>query len=278
MMIADIIAGHISIRYSLRGPNYATTSACATSGHAIGLAAKTIRWGEADVMITGGAEAPITPIGLGGFCALRALSTRNDDPEHACRPFDKERDGFIIGEGGCVMVLESAEHALARNAHIYGEISGVGFTGDAHHITAPPDDGNGAARAMKTAIQDAGLKLEDVEYINAHGTSTPLNDKSESFAIKSLFGEHAQNLIVSSTKSMHGHLLGAAGAVELAATTLGIERGVIPPTINYEIPDPECDLNYAPNQAIRKTFNIALSNTFGFGGHNASILIRRWQA
>jgi len=276
MMISDIAAGHISIRFNLRGPNYATTSACATSGHAIGLAMKTIKWGDADVMITGGAEAPITAAGLGGFCALKALSTRNDDPEHACRPFDAQRDGFIMGEGGGIMVLESLDHALARGAHIYAELSGAGFTGDAHHVTAPPEDGHGAIGAMKAGIREAGLELTDVDYINAHGTSTPLNDQSESRAIKTLFGDHANKLVVSSTKSMHGHLLGAAGAVELAATILAIQNGIVPPTINYEFPDPECDLNYVPNHAIKKQINVAVSNTFGFGGHNASLVVQRY--
>jgi len=276
MMISDIAAGHISIRYDLRGPNYATTSACATSGHAIGLAMKTIRWGDADVMITGGSEAPITEAGLGGFCALKALSTRNDDPEHACRPFDAQRDGFIMSEGGGILVLESLDHALARGAHIYAEISGAGFTGDAHHITAPPEDGHGAVGAMHAALKEAGLEPNQVDYINAHGTSTPLNDASESKAIKTLFGDHAYKLAVSSTKSMHGHLLGAAGAVELAATILAIQNEMIPPTINYEFPDPECDLNYTPNTAVHKRINVALSNTFGFGGHNASLVVQRY--
>jgi len=275
MMISDIAAGHISIRYDLRGPNYATTSACATSGHAIGLAMKSIRWGDADVIVTGGGEAPISPSGLGGFCALKALSTRNDDPEHACRPFDAQRDGFIMGEGAGILVLESLDHALARGAHIYAEVSGAGFTGDAHHITAPPEDGHGAAGAMRVALREAGIALDEVDYINAHGTSTPLNDAAESRAIKTLFGDHAYKLAVSSTKSMHGHLLGAAGAVELAATVLAIENGMIPPTINYEFPDPECDLDYTPNVAVKREINVAVSNTFGFGGHNASLVVQR---
>jgi len=276
MMISDIAAGHISIRYDLRGPNYATTSACATSGHSIGLAMKSIRWGDADVAVTGGAEAPLCETGLGGFCALKALSTRNDAPEKACRPFDAERDGFVMGEGAGMLVLESLEHALARGAHIYAEISGAGFTGDAYHITAPPEDGRGAISAMKAALNEGGLSPEDVQYINAHGTSTPLNDVSETKAIKALFGDHAHKLAISSTKSMHGHLLGAAGAVELAATMLAIENEIIPPTINYEYPDPECDLDYVPNTARRQKIDVALSNTFGFGGHNASILVQRY--
>jgi len=276
MMIADIAAGYISIRWDLRGPNYATTSACATSGHAIGLAAKSIRWGDADVVVTGGAEAPICDMGLGGFCALKALSTRNDDPEHASRPFDGERDGFVMGEGAGIVILESLEHAVSRGAHIYAEVTGVGFTGDAHHITAPPEDGRGAVLAMRTALRDAGLEPTAIDYVNAHGTSTPLNDASETRAIKSAFGEHAYKLAVSSTKSMHGHLLGAAGAVELAATILAIENQVAPPTINYQVPDPECDLDYTPNKPRSMRIDAALSNTFGFGGHNASLIVQRY--
>ena len=276
MMISDIIAGHISIRYDLRGPNYATTSACATSGHAIGLAMKTIRYDEAEVVVTGGAEAPICATGLGGFCSMRALSTRNDEPHRACRPFDAQRDGFVMGEGAGILVLEELNHALGRGAHIYGEVVGAGFTGDAHHITAPPEDGHGAVKAMQIAMKDGGLNLEDIGYVNAHGTSTPLNDKSETLAIKTVFGEHASRLVVSSTKSMHGHLLGAAGAVELAATLLALENQVIPPTINYEFPDPDCDLNYVPNHAVPLKFDAALSNTFGFGGHNACIAVKRY--
>ncbi len=276
MMISDILAGHVSIRWNLRGPNYATISACATSGHAIGLAMKTIRWGEADVMITGGSEAPITTVGLGGFCALKALSTRNDAPERASRPFEQDRDGFVMGEGAGILVLESLDHALARNAPIYGEIAGAGFTGDAHHITAPPEDGHGAIRAMQVALKDADLEPADIDYLNAHGTSTQLNDAAETRAIKKVFGDYAYKLPVSSTKSMHGHLLGAAGAVELAASLLAMKHGIIPPTINYETPDPECDLNYVPNYAVKTPIRAALSNTFGFGGHNASLVIKRY--
>lgn len=277
MMISDILAGHVSIRWNLRGPNYATISACATSGHAIGLAAKTIRWGDADVMVTGGSEAPISTTGLGGFCALKALSSRNDAPEKASRPFDAERDGFVMGEGAGILVLESLEHATARGAEIYAEIVGSGFTGDAHHITAPPEDGHGAVRAMQVALNDAGLAPTDIDYLNAHGTSTQLNDASETQAIKQVFGDYAYNLPVSSTKSMHGHLLGAAGAVELTACILAIKHNTIPPTINYEYPDPTCDLNYVPNTAIKTKVNTALSNTFGFGGHNASLIVKRYQ-
>lgn len=277
MMISDIAAGHISIRWDLRGPNFATTSACATSGHAIGIAAKMIRFGDADVMVTGGGEAPVSPSGLGGFCALKALSFRNDDPEHASRPFDLNRDGFVMGEGAGILVLESLEHALARGARIYGELAGVGFSGDAHHITAPPEDGHGAIQSMKVALQDAGMESSEIDYVNAHGTSTPLNDAAESKAIRAVFGSHADKLAVSSTKSMHGHLLGAAGAIELAASLLAMQNGIVPPTINYETPDPECDLDYVPNVARKMKVDAALSNTFGFGGHNASVIVTRYQ-
>lgn len=275
MMISDIIAGHISIRYNLRGPNYATTSACATSGHALGLAMREIRYGFADIVIAGGSEAPICETGVGGFCAMKALSTRNDEPEKACRPFDAQRDGFIMGEGAGILVLEEYEHAKKRGARIYAELAGAGFTGDAFHITAPPEDGNGARRAMMEAIKDAGLDITDIDYINAHGTSTPLNDVSETRAIKHLFGDHAYQFAVSSTKSMHGHLLGAAGAVEGAATILSIYYGIVPPTINYEFPDPECDLDYVPNKARPMNIKAAISNTFGFGGHNACLVFTR---
>ncbi|MDP8241326.1 MAG: beta-ketoacyl-ACP synthase II [Candidatus Hatepunaea meridiana] len=277
MMISDIAAGHLSIRYNLRGPNYATTSACATSGHSIGLAMKAIRYGDADFMLTGGCEAPICPIGLGGFCAMKALSTRNDEPERSSRPFDLKRDGFIMGEGSGIVLLEELEHALARNAHIYGELAGVGFTGDAYHVTAPPEDGHGAIRSMQIAIKEAGLTPDQIEYVNAHGTSTQLNDISETRAIKKVFGEHVNNMAISSTKSMHGHLLGAAGAVELIVTLLAMENNIIPPTINYEYPDPECDLNYTPNKAIELKIDNALSNTFGFGGHNATLVVKRYK-
>jgi len=276
MMISDIAAGHMSIRYDLRGPNYATTSACATSGHAIGCAMKAIRYGDADVMISGGSEAPITPVGLGGFCAMKALSTRNDAPEKASRPFDLERDGFIMGEGGGTVVLEELDHALARGAHIYGELAGVGFTADAHHITAPAEDGHGARRSMQIAMKEAGLEPDQIGYINAHGTSTPLNDISETRAIKQVFGDHAYKVAISSTKSTHGHLLGAAGAIELIATILAMERERIPPTINYENPDPQCDLDYTPNNVVERRFDNAISNTFGFGGHNATLALKRY--
>ncbi|MBI5216134.1 MAG: beta-ketoacyl-ACP synthase II [Ignavibacteriae bacterium] len=276
MMIADIAAGQISMRYGFKGPNYATTSACATSSHAIADAFMLIQRGDAEVMFCGGSEAAITPMGVGGFNAMKAMSTRNDAPLTASRPFDAQRDGFVMGEGGGVLVLEELTHALDRGATIYAEVGGVGLTADAHHITAPAPGGEGAVRSMRICIQDAGLKPEDVDYINAHGTSTPYNDKSESEAIRTLFGEHAYKLHVTSTKSMIGHLLGAAGAVEAIITSLSIQNDLLTPTINYENPDPECDLNYVPNQAMKKTVNVAISNTFGFGGHNASILLKKY--
>ncbi len=277
-MIIDIAAGHISMRYGMKGPNYATVSACATASHAIGDAVRLLRYGDADVMLAGGSEAAITPMGVGGFNALKALSTRNDDPHHASRPFDKQRDGFVMGEGAGVLVLETLEHALARGAKIYAEIRGVGFTADAHHITAPAPGGEGAVRAMRRAIEDGELQIEEIDYVNAHGTSTQYNDKSETEAIKTLFGEHAYRLNVSSTKSMTGHLLGAAGAVELIATVLAVQNDVVPPTINYEEPDPECDLNYTPNKPEKRRVYAAISNTFGFGGHNACITVSKYES
>ncbi len=276
MMIADIAAGHISMRYKLKGPNYATTSACATSSHAIGDAFMHIQRGDADIMIAGGSEAAITPLGVGGFNAMKALSTRNDEPEKASRPFDAKRDGFIMGEGGGVLVLEELEHALRRDARIYAELGGIGFTADAHHITAPAPGGEGAVRSMRLALKDAGIEPTEIDYLNAHGTSTEYNDKTETTAIKTVFGDYARKLSISSTKSMTGHLLGAAGAIEAVITILSIVHGAIPPTINYEFPDPECDLNYVPNVAIKKPVRVAISNTFGFGGHNASILFRKY--
>ncbi len=277
MMISDIAAGNISIRYKLRGPNYATTSACATSGHAIADAAMLIERGDADVMITGGAEAAICPMGIGGFNSMKAMSTRNDDPAKASRPFDAKRDGFVMGEGGGILVLESYEHAVKRGAKILGELSGFGLTADAYHLTQPAPGGEGAVRAMRLCIDDAELKPEDIDYINAHGTSTPFNDKNETEAIKTVFGEHAYKLHVSSTKSMTGHQLGAAGSVEAVATILAIQNDTLPPTINYEFPDPECDLNYVPNKPLKKTVNAAISNTFGFGGHNACLLFTKFR-
>jgi 3-oxoacyl-[acyl-carrier-protein] synthase II len=272
-MIIDIAAGLISIKYNLKGPNYATVSACATASHAIGDAFRTLQRGDADVMITGGSEAAVGPMGVAGFNSMKAISIRNDDPKSASRPFDMERDGFVIGEGGGVLILEELEHAIKRNAKIYGEIRGIGFTADAHHITAPAPGGEGAVRAMKLCLKDGQLDLGDVQYINAHGTSTPYNDRSETAAIKSVFGEAAYDLNVSSTKSMVGHLLGAAGSIELIASILAIRDGVVPPTINYQVPDPDCDLNYTPNKPIERKVFAAISNTFGFGGHNAVIAV-----
>jgi len=272
-MIIDIASGLVSMKYNLKGPNYSTVSACATASHAIGDAFKTLQRGDADVMITGGSEAAVCPMGVAGFNSMKAISTRNDDPKRASRPFDKDRDGFVMGEGGGIVVLETLEHAKNRNANIHGEIRGIGFTADAHHITAPAPGGEGAVRAMKLCLKDGQLNLDDVQYINAHGTSTPHNDRSETEAIKTVFGEKAYSLNVSSTKSMVGHLLGAAGSVELIAAVLAIKNGVIPPTINYQTPDPDCDLNYTPNQPIERKVFAAVSNTFGFGGHNAVLAV-----
>jgi 3-oxoacyl-[acyl-carrier-protein] synthase II len=276
MFIADIAAGIVSMRFNAKGPNYATVSACATSAHAIGDAFRTIQYGDADVMICGGSEATVTPMAIGGFANMKALSERNESPETASRPFDATRDGFVMGEGGGVIVLEELEHAKARGARIYAEIVGYGATGDAYHLTAPAPDGEGAQRAMRRAMQDAGLELRDVGYINAHGTSTPANDLNETKAIKAVFGDHARELLVSSTKSMTGHMLGAAGSVEFIASTLAIRDGVVPPTINYQHPDPELDLNYTPNQAVRRELRAALSNSFGFGGHNVTLAVQRY--
>ena len=277
MIITDILPGHISIQLGLRGPNYSTISACASSSHALGLAMRTIQYGDADIMIAGGAEGTITPMGVAGFCALKALSTRNDAPELASRPFDAQRDGFVMGEGAGMIVLEELEHALNRGAKIYGEFAGYASTGDAYHITAPVPDGNGAVRAMKLAIEDAGFGLTDVDYINAHGTSTPPNDRTETLAIKTLFGERAYEIPISSTKSMTGHLLGASGAVEFIAVLKSIENHTIHPTRNQIESDPECDLNYVPGQAIQKDLNVAISNSFGFGGHNVCLVARKYQ-
>ncbi len=277
MMISDIAAGHISIHFGLKGPNYATTSACATSSHAIGDAFFLIQRGSADLMVCGGAEASITPMSIGGFNAARAISTWNDRFKEASRPFDKDRNGFVMGEGSGTLILEEYEHAKARGAKIYAEMVGVGFTGDAYHITAPAPEGEGAARSMKEALRDAGVQPEEVGYINAHGTSTELNDKNETTAIKTVFGKHAYDMVVSSTKSMTGHLLGAAGAIESIATVLAIKNGIVPPTINLDEPSPECDLNYVPKKAIEREINYAISNTFGFGGHNASLLFKKYE-
>ncbi len=274
MLISDIAAGHIAIRYGLKGPNYATVSACATSSHSIGDALMIIQRGMADVMLAGGSEAVICPMGIGGFNAMKALSTRNDDPSTASRPFDLGRDGFVMGEGGGILVLETLEHAMNRGATILAELSGIGFTDDAFHITQPAPGGEGAVRSMKIAIQDAGLVPQDIDYINAHGTSTPFNDRSESAAIATVFGEHTKNISVSSTKSMTGHLLGAAGAVEAIATTLAIVNGMVPPTINQITSDPDCTLDYVPNAPKKREVRAALSNTFGFGGHNATLCFK----
>lgn len=276
MYILDIAAGHISMKWGLKGPNYAVVSACATGSTAIGDALRHIQYGDADIFVAGGTEACITPIAYAGFANMRALSRRNDEPEKASRPFDSDRDGFVMGEGAGLLVLEELEHAHNRGAKIHAELIGYGATADAYHITAPAPGGEGAMRAMKRAVKDGGVEPEDVDYINAHGTSTPFNDKNESLAIKTLFGEHAYKLNVSSTKSMTGHLLGAAGGIEAIAAIMAIKKNVIPPTINYDTPDPECDLNYTPNSAVDKSVTIAMSNTFGFGGHNAVLLFKEW--
>lgn len=276
MFITDIAAGIVSMQFNAKGPNYATVSACATAAHAIGDAFRTIQYGDADIMICGGSEAAVTPMAIAGFANMKALSERNESPETASRPFDKTRDGFVMGEGAGVVVLEEMEHAVNRGARIYAEISGYGATGDAYHLTAPAPDGEGAQRAMKRALKDAGLTSADVQYINAHGTSTPANDVNETRAIKAVFGEDAAAINVSSTKSSTGHMLGAAGAVEFIVSALAVQEGIIPPTINYETPDPECDLNYTPNAAVRREVTAAISNSFGFGGHNVSLAVRKF--
>jgi 3-oxoacyl-[acyl-carrier-protein] synthase II len=276
MMIIDMCAGLISIRFNFKGPNYATVSACASGAHAISDAFKIIQRGEADVMISGGSEAPITPAGLAGFCSARAISTRNDEPQKASRPFDKQRDGFVMGEGAGILILESLEHAQKRGAKIYAEIVGAGSSADAYHITAPAPGGEGAIRAMSLALKDADLSPDSVDYINSHGTSTDLGDIAETLAIKAVLKERAKKIPVNSTKSMIGHLLGAAGAVEMIATIRSIVEGIIHPTINYEFPDPECDLDYVPNQMRKANVNVALSNSFGFGGHNITIAAKKF--
>jgi 3-oxoacyl-[acyl-carrier-protein] synthase II len=276
-MIADIAAGHISIKYGFRGPNYATVSACASSTHALIDAFNYIKWGKADVFISGGSEASINEAGVGGFNAMHALSTRNESPETASRPFDKERDGFVLGEGAGAIILEEFEHAKARGAKIYAEVVGGAMTADAHHITAPHPEGIGAMNVMRLAIEDAGMQPQDVDYINVHGTSTPLGDVAEVKAINGVFGEHAQNLNISSTKSMTGHLLGAAGAVETIASILAVKNNLVPPTINHSTDDPDVDssLNLTLNKAEEREVNVAISNTFGFGGHNACVMIKK---
>ena len=277
MMIADMATGLVSIRFGYRGPNYATVSACASAGHAIVASAMHVMMGDADLMITGGAEASVCPMALAGFSNMKALSTRNDDPATASRPFDAGRDGFVLGEGAGIVVLEELDSALSRGADIIAEVAGYGMTGDAYHMTQPEVEGNGMRNAMRLAVAGAGLEPADIGYINAHGTSTPFNDKVESKAIADLFGEHAGDLAISSTKSMTGHLLGAAGGVEMGATALAIESGRLPPTINYETPDPECGLFYCPNEAVERDVSAALCNSFGFGGHNVSLCLRRWR-
>jgi 3-oxoacyl-[acyl-carrier-protein] synthase II len=276
MMISNMAAGQISIFLGVRGPSFTVVTACASGTNAVGEALRMIQRGEVDVVITGGTEAPITPIAFAGFAAMKAMSTRNEDPAKASRPFDKERDGLVIGEGAGILILESLSHARRRNARIYCEVTGYGTTSDGYHITAPDPEGRGAAQAMKLALEDAGISPEDVDYINAHGTSTVLNDKVETLAIKKVFGERAYRIPVSSIKSMIGHCMGAAGALEVIATALSVKFDQIPPTINYEVPDPECDLDYVPNEARQYKVKVAISNSFGFGGHNAVVVLRKF--
>jgi len=277
MMIVNMASGQVSMAFELKGPNFTVVTACASGTNAVGEAFRTLQRGDADIIISGGTEAPITELSLAGFSSMKALSTRNDEPSRASRPFDRDRDGFVMGEGAGILVMETLDSALKRNAKIYAEVIGYGTTADAYHLTQPAPEGEGASRAMKAAISDAGISANDVDYINAHGTSTPLNDKFETLAIKHTFGEHAYQLAVSSTKSMTGHLLGAAGAVETIASVLATYNDEIPPTINYENEDPECDLNYVPNKAIKRTVNVALSNSMGFGGHNACIIVKKYK-
>src|SRR5262249_9921766 len=277
MLIINMASRLVSMRFGAKGPNSPVVPACATGNHAIGDAFRLIQRGDADVMIAGGAEAIIIPLTIAGFCSLKAMTTRNDDPERASRPFDAERDGFVCSEGAGIVVLESREHALRRDARIYAEVRGYGMSGDAHHMTAPDPDGDGAVRSMAAALRDAAVAPDEVGYINAHGTSTPYNDKFETLAIKRVFGDHARKLAVSSTKSMTGHLLGAAGGIEAIATALALHHGLLPPTINYETPDPECDLDYVPNQARKQDIETALSNAFGFGGTNATLAFRKFR-
>ena len=276
MLISNMASGLISMYHGLRGPNFATCSACATANHALGEAWRTLKMGDAKVILAGGAEATIVPVGIGGFCAMKALSTRNEDPKHASRPFDRERDGFVMGEGAGVVVLEELEHAKARGAKIYAELAGYGNTADAHHLTAPSPGGEGASRCMRMALRSAGLNTTDISYINAHGTSTPQGDIAETEAIKAVFGDHASKLAVSSTKGATGHMLGAAGSVEMVVCAKAIETDTAPPTINYEVPDPDCDLDYVPNTARSLKINAIINNSFGFGGHNASLVARKF--
>jgi len=277
MMIANMASGYVSMLTGAKGPNTTIVTACATGSHSIGDSARIIERGDADVMICGGAEATIRMVGMTGFCALRAMSTRNDEPERASRPFDVDRDGFVMGEGSGVLVLESLEHALQRGARIYAEVIGYGMSADAHHMTDPAPGGEGAVRCMRMAIRDAGIEAADIDYINAHGTSTPVGDKSEIAAIKTVFGEHASSVMVNSTKSMTGHLLGAAGGLEAIISALVIGHGVVPPTINVDNQDPECDLDVVPNEARQAKVDIAMSNSFGFGGHNATLILKRYE-
>jgi 3-oxoacyl-[acyl-carrier-protein] synthase II len=276
MLIANMASGQIAIHFGVKGPNSCVVTACATGAHCIGDAYRAIVYGDAKAIIAGGTEANITPLTVAGFNAMKALSTRNDEPEKACRPFEKNRDGFVVAEGAGILILEDLEFALNRGARIHAEIVGFGYTGDAYHITAPSPDGEGAARCMRMAIRDAGLKPEEIDHINAHGTSTPMNDATETQAVKAVFGEHAKKVPVSATKSMTGHLLGAAGSTEAIFTILSLRDGILPPTINYEEPDPECDLDYVPNVARRKAIQIAMSNAFGFGGTNATLILKKY--
>ena len=277
MLIANLASGQIAILFGPKGPNTCVVTACATGAHCIGDAFRTIVYGDAEAMIAGGTEANITPLTVGGFNAMKALSTRNDEPEKASRPFEKNRDGFVVAEGSGIVILEELQFALKRNAKIYAELIGYGYTGDAYHITAPSPDGDGAVRCMRMAIKDAGLKPEDVDHINAHGTSTPLNDLTETVAIKKVFGDYAKKIPISATKSMTGHLLGAAGSTEAIFTVLAIRDGIMPPTLNYEEPDPQCDLDYVPNVSRRKSLRIAMSNAFGFGGTNATLIFKKFE-
>jgi 3-oxoacyl-[acyl-carrier-protein] synthase II len=276
-IITNLASGQISMRFGMKGPNSCVCTACATGNHAIGDSFRIIQRGEADVMLAGGSEAVITPLTIGGFCSMKALSTRNHEPTRASRPFDKDRDGFVMGEGAGIMVLESLEHARHRRAKIYAELVGYGMSADAYHITQPAPEGEGAVRSMRLALRDAGAPPSLVDYINAHGTSTPAGDLNETLAIKTVFGDHARSLAVSSTKSMTGHLLGAAGGIESVITVLAIVRGMLPPTINYDTPDPECDLDYVPNTARRKDVRYAMTNSFGFGGTNATLVFKQFE-
>jgi len=276
MLISNMASGLVSIFHNLRGPNFATCSACATSNHALGEAWRTIKMGDATLMLAGGAEATIVPIGIGGFCAMRAMSTRNDNPKAASRPFDKDRDGFVMGEGSGVLVLEELEHALKRGARIYAELAGYGNTADAYHVTAPSEGGEGASRCMRMALRSAGMNPDEISYVNAHGTSTPQGDIAETKAVKTVFGDHARELVVSSTKGATGHMLGAAGAVEMIACAKALQTDIVPPTINYTTPDPECDLDYVPNTARQWPVKAILNNSFGFGGHNATVVARKF--